>query len=88
MKRFLLAGLALVGSVVLVVTVLEGLLGLAMTTWHLGRHRRGQRPPRHKCPFQVELQSVVGALVLREREEQGEVGPEPRSPQKMWFCFL
>ncbi|XP_041878806.1 zona pellucida sperm-binding protein 3-like [Corvus kubaryi] len=80
-KRLLLAGLALVGSAMLVVAVLGGLLGLALTTWRLGRPRRGQRPPRQRCPFQVELQSVVGALVLRETEKQGEVGPEPLSPQ-------
>lgn len=80
-KRFLLAGLALVGSAMLVVAVLGGLLGLALTTWRLRRPRRGQRPPRQRCPFQVELQSVVGALVLRETGKQGEVGPEPLSPQ-------
>uniref|UniRef100_A0A8C3RFN9 ZP domain-containing protein n=1 Tax=Cyanoderma ruficeps TaxID=181631 RepID=A0A8C3RFN9_9PASS len=76
-KRLLLAGLALVGSAVLVVAVLGGLLGLALTTWGLGRPRRGQRPPRQRCPFQAELQSVVGALVLREREKQSKMGPEP-----------
>lgn len=78
-KRLLLAGLALVGSAVLVVAVLRGLLGLALTPWHLGRPRRGQRPPRQRCPFQAELQSVVGALVLRETETQGKMGPEPLS---------
>ncbi|XP_066418542.1 uncharacterized protein [Molothrus aeneus] len=75
-KRLLLA---LVGSAVLVVTVLGGLLGLALTTGHLGRARRGQRPPRQRCPFQAELQSVVGALLLRETEKQ--MGPEPLSHQ-------
>ncbi|KAM7034347.1 uncharacterized protein M8220_011462 [Acridotheres tristis] len=69
-KRFLLAGLALVGSAVLVLAVLGGLLALALTTWRLGRPQQGQRPPRQRCPFQVELQSVVGALVLRETEKQ------------------
>ncbi|XP_068886960.1 zona pellucida sperm-binding protein 3-like isoform X1 [Aphelocoma coerulescens] len=78
-KRLLLAGLALVGSAMLVVAVLGGLLGLALTTWRLGRPQQGQRPPRQRCPFQVELQSVVGTLVLRETEKQGEVGPEPLS---------
>ncbi|TRZ20927.1 hypothetical protein HGM15179_006108 [Zosterops borbonicus] len=78
-KRLLLAGLALVGSAVLVVAVLGGLLGLALTPWHLGRPRQGQRPPRQRCPFQAELQSVVGALVLRETETQGKMGPEPLS---------
>ncbi|XP_066055695.1 uncharacterized protein [Chamaea fasciata] len=81
MKRFLLAGLALVGSAVLVVAVLGGLLGLALTTWGLGRPRQGQRPPRQRSPFQAELQSVVGALVLRETEKQGKMGPEPLSRQ-------
>ncbi|RMC06069.1 hypothetical protein DUI87_17614 [Hirundo rustica rustica] len=80
-RRFLLAGLALVGSAVLVVAVLGVLLGLALTTRRLGRPPRGQRPPRQRCPFQAELQSVVGALVLRETEEQGKMGPEPRSHQ-------
>ncbi|XP_023793535.1 uncharacterized protein LOC111936677 isoform X1 [Cyanistes caeruleus] len=77
LKRFLLAGLALVGSAVLLVTV----LGLALTTRRLGRARQRQRPPRQRCPFQAELQSVVGALVLREMEKQGEMGPEPLSQQ-------
>ncbi|CAN8193260.1 unnamed protein product [Coccothraustes coccothraustes] len=77
-KRFLLA---LVGSAVLVVTVLGGLLGLALTTWRLGRAQRGRRPPRQRCPFQAELQSVVGALLLRETEKQGQIGPEPLSHQ-------
>ncbi|XP_039936925.1 uncharacterized protein LOC120760567 isoform X2 [Hirundo rustica] len=80
-RRFLLAGLALVGSAVLVVAVLGVLLGLALTTRRLGRPPRGQRPPRQRCPFQAELQSVVGALVLRETEEQGKMGPEPLSHQ-------
>lgn len=80
-KRFLLAGLALVGSAVLVLAVLGGLLALALTTWRLGRPQQGQRPPRQRCPFQVELQSVVGALVLRETEKQGEMGPGPLSHQ-------
>ncbi|XP_066187168.1 uncharacterized protein [Sylvia atricapilla] len=80
-KRLLLAGLALVGSAVLVVTVLGGLLALALTPWRPGRPRRGQQPPRQRCPFQAELQSVVGALVLRETEKQGKMGPEPLSHQ-------
>ncbi|XP_064583309.1 uncharacterized protein LOC135454779 [Zonotrichia leucophrys gambelii] len=70
-KRLLLA---LVGS-----AVLGGLLGLALTTRHLGRAQRGQQPPRHRCPFQAELQSVVGALLLRETQKQ--MGPEPPSHQ-------
>uniref|UniRef100_A0A803W6C9 ZP domain-containing protein n=2 Tax=Ficedula albicollis TaxID=59894 RepID=A0A803W6C9_FICAL len=78
-KRLLLAGLALVGSAVLVVAVLGGLL--ALSTRHLGRARQGQRPPRQRCPFQAELQSVVGALLLRETEKQGQMGPEPLSHQ-------
>lgn len=81
LRRFLLAGLALVGSAVLVVTVLGVLLGLALSTWCLGRPRQGQRPPRQRCPFQAELQSVVGALLLRETEKQSELGPEPLSHQ-------
>ncbi|XP_032931881.1 uncharacterized protein LOC117004867 [Catharus ustulatus] len=80
-KRLLLAGLALVGSALLVVAVLGVLLALALTTWCSGRPRQGQRPPRQRCPFQVELQSVVGALVLREMEKQGEMGPQPLSHQ-------
>lgn len=76
MKRLLLAGLALVGSAMLGV-----LLGLALNTWHLGRPQRGQQPPRQRCPFQVELQSVVGALVLRETEKRGQVGPESLTHQ-------
>lgn len=70
-KRLLLA---LVGS-----AVLGGLLGLALTTGHLGRGRRGQQPPRQRCPFQAELQSVVEALLLRETQKQ--MGPEPLSHQ-------
>ncbi|XP_032562021.1 uncharacterized protein LOC116795968 [Chiroxiphia lanceolata] len=81
MKRFLLAGLALVGSAVVVVAAVGGLLGLALTTWRLGTRWRGQRPPRQRSPFQAELQSVVGALVLRETGKRGEVGPDPLSPQ-------
>lgn len=80
-KRFLLAGLALVGSALLVVTVLGVLLALALTIWCSGRPWQGQQPPRQRCPFQIELQSVVGALALREREKQGEIGPQPLSHQ-------
>ncbi|KAJ7425188.1 zona pellucida sperm-binding protein 3-like protein [Pitangus sulphuratus] len=80
-KRFLLAGLALVGSAVVVVAAVGGLLGLALTTWRPGTQRRGRRPPRHRSPFQAELQSVVGALVLRETGKRGEVGPDPLSLQ-------
>lgn len=72
-KRFLLAGLALVGSALVVAALLGGLLGLALAVWSLGRRRWGRRRP---CPFQVELQSVVGALVPRELEKGGEVGPD------------
>ncbi|XP_064248816.1 uncharacterized protein LOC135282720 isoform X3 [Passer domesticus] len=77
-RRFLLA---LVGSAVLVVSVLGGLLGLALSTRRLRRAPRGQRPPRQRCPFQAELQSVVGTLLLRETEKQGQMGPEPPSHQ-------
>lgn len=80
-KRLLLAGLALVSSALLVVAVLGVLLALALTTWCSSRPRQGQRPRRQRCPFQVELQSVVGALVLREMEKQGEMGPQPLSHQ-------
>lgn len=78
-KRFLLARLALVGSALVVATLLGGLLGLALAAWRLGRRRWGRRGQQRPCPFQEELRSVVGALVPRELEKGGEVGPDSRS---------
>ncbi|XP_050762881.1 zona pellucida sperm-binding protein 3-like [Gymnogyps californianus] len=78
-KRFLLAGLALVGSAVVAATLVGGLLGLALAAWRLVKHRQRRRRPRRQCPFHAELQSVVGALVSREWEKGGEVGPDYRS---------
>ncbi|XP_075575053.1 uncharacterized protein LOC142594564 [Pelecanus crispus] len=81
LKRFLLVGLALVGSALVTATLVGGLLWLALAAWRLGRHQRGRRwrRPRQQCPFHAELQSVVGALVPRELEKGGEVGPDYRS---------
>ncbi|XP_075626045.1 uncharacterized protein LOC142604308 [Balearica regulorum gibbericeps] len=76
MKRFLLAGLALVGSTLAAAALVGGLLGLALAIWRLGGRRRRRRRQRRHCPFHAELQSVVGALVPRELEKEGEVGPD------------
>lgn len=78
-KRFLLAGLALVGSALVAAALVGGLLALAVATWRAGR-RRGRRRARRQCPFQAELQSVVRALVPRELEKGAEVGPDHGSP--------
>ncbi|XP_074462991.1 uncharacterized protein LOC141750914 [Larus michahellis] len=78
-KRFLLAGLALLGSALVAATLVGGLLGLALAVWRLGGRRRGQRQRRRQCPFQAELQTVVGALGPRETKKRGEVGPPRRS---------
>ncbi|KAK2523075.1 hypothetical protein Q9233_010434, partial [Columba guinea] len=78
-KRFLLAGLALLGSALVAATLVGGLLALAVVTWRVGR-RRGRRRVRRQCPFQAELQSVVRALVPRELEKGAEVGPDHGSP--------
>ncbi|OPJ75176.1 hypothetical protein AV530_014226 [Patagioenas fasciata monilis] len=74
-KRFLLAGLALLGSALVAAALVGALLALAVATWHAGR-RRGRRRARRQCPFQAELQSVVRALVPRELERGAEVGPD------------
>ncbi|XP_051490235.1 zona pellucida sperm-binding protein 3-like [Apus apus] len=73
-KRFLLAGLVLVGSVLVAAALLGGLLGLALATWRPGRGQRGHRR-RQQPPFHAELQSVVRALVPREPE----LGPDHHS---------
>ncbi|XP_072207412.1 zona pellucida sperm-binding protein 3-like [Excalfactoria chinensis] len=82
-KRLLLAGLALVGSAVLVAIVVGSVLGLGLAAWRLQGTRRGRRPPRRpprrQCPFQAELQAVVGALVPRDVEKSGESGTEYHS---------
>nr|XP_021143829.1 uncharacterized protein LOC110359134 [Columba livia] len=78
-KRFLLAGLALLGSALVAAALVGGLLALAVATWRAGR-RRGRRRARRQCPFQAELQSVVRALVPRELEKGAEVGPDHGSP--------
>ncbi|XP_068017821.1 zona pellucida sperm-binding protein 3-like [Melanerpes formicivorus] len=72
-KRLLLAALALLGSALLAATLVGALLGLALATWRLRGQRRRRR--RGHCPFQAELQSVVGALASRESEKGHEVGP-------------
>ena len=79
MKKLLLAGLALVGSVVVVAVTVGSLLGLGLAAWRLRGARPVRRPPRRQCPFQAELQAVVGALVPREEEKHGESGMEYRS---------
>ncbi|XP_014792025.1 PREDICTED: uncharacterized protein LOC106884822 [Calidris pugnax] len=71
-KRFLLAGLALVGSALVAATLVGGLLGLALAAWRLGGRRRRQRRLRRQCPFHAELRSVVKALAPREMKKGGE----------------
>ncbi|XP_021268800.1 zona pellucida sperm-binding protein 3-like [Numida meleagris] len=78
-KKLLLAGVALVGSAVVAATIVGSALGLGLAAWRLRGARRGRRPPRRQCPFQAELQAVVGALVPREMEKRGESGTEYRS---------
>lgn len=79
MKKLLLVGLALVGSAVVVAIIVGSMLGLGLAAWRLQGARRGRRPLRRQCPFQAELQAVVGALVPREAEKRGESGTEYHS---------
>lgn len=78
-KRFLLAGLALVGSALVAATLVGALLGLVSAVWRLGRRRHGRRRQRQQCPFHAELQSVVGSLVPREPEKRDMVAPDYHS---------
>ncbi|XP_015733907.1 uncharacterized protein LOC107321479 [Coturnix japonica] len=78
-KKLLLAGLALVGSAVVVAIMVGSVLGLGLAAWRLQGTRRVRRPPRRQCPFQAELQAVVGALVPKEVERSGESGTEYHS---------
>lgn len=79
MKKLLLAGLALVGSIVVVAVIVGSLLGLGLAAWRLRGARPVRRPPRRQCPFQAELQAVVGALVTREEEKREQSRMEYRS---------
>ncbi|XP_042742942.1 zona pellucida sperm-binding protein 3-like [Lagopus leucura] len=78
-KKLLLAGLALVGSIVVVAVIVGSLLGLGLAAWRLRGARPVRRPPRRQCPFQAELQAVVGALVTREEEKREQSRMEYRS---------
>ncbi|XP_040433026.1 zona pellucida sperm-binding protein 3-like isoform X2 [Cygnus olor] len=78
-KKLLLAGLALLGSAVVAAALVGSVLALGLAVWRLRRGQRRRRRPRRQCPFQAELQAVVGALVPRELEKQGEPGLEYRS---------
>ncbi|XP_066835261.1 zona pellucida sperm-binding protein 3-like [Anser cygnoides] len=78
-KKLLLAGLALLGSAVVAAALVGSVLALGLAVWRLRRGQRRRRRLRRQCPFQAELQAVVGALVPRELEKLGEPGSEYRS---------
>lgn len=78
-KKLLLAGLALLGSAIVAAVLVGSVLAMGLAVWRLRRGQRRRRRPRRQCPFQAELQAVVGALVPRELEKQGEPGSEYRS---------
>ncbi|XP_027325686.3 uncharacterized protein [Anas platyrhynchos] len=78
-KKLLLAGLALLGSAIVAATLVGSVLAMGLAVWRLRRGQRRRRRPRRQCPFQAELQAVVGALVPRELEKEGEPGSEYHS---------
>lgn len=78
-KKLLLAGLALLGSAIVAAVLVGSVLAMGLAVWRLRRGQRRRRRPRRQCPFQAELQAVVGALVPRELEKEGEPGSEYHS---------